>query len=260
MDNTNSNFNKSNMVKKALENRSGVFFPSEDGDVQDFWERLASITTSIKIRYADDKIHHISISKIVGYDFLDDLLEELLFLEYIFLQIDILNTNEFQLDFSPKDGNISTVEYIDYNSEKYKEIETHIRIYGSATQGTMKIKVNVMPLVKIYNRLSFALGGDRMETTITNITDSQVVMGDNNDIKDSFNKTNIESIPSDIINMINSQKDELLSVGITEKQIEDLINAPTESKIEKFNRQLLPFVSTISGLTSIVSSLAQLIS
>lgn len=259
MDNIYSEFNKSDMVKEALKSRSGVFFPSEDADVQNFWERLASITTSIKTRYADDKIHHVSISKIEGYDFLDDLLEELIFLEDIFFQINKLNTNEFQIEFSPKDSNIRTVEYIEYNSEKYKEIETHIRNYGSATKGLMKIKVNVKPLIKIYNRLSFVSGGERMETTITNITESQVVMGDNNEIKDSFNKTNIESIPSDIINMINSQKDDLLSAGITNEQIEDLMNAPTESKIEKFNKKLLPHIGTAANLATLVSSLSQLI-
>lgn len=250
-----SEFNKSEMVKKALENRNGVFFPSEEDDVQHFWERLANITSSIKTRSSDNKIHHVSISKIDGYDFLEDMLEELLFLEYIFLQVKNLSSNEFELSFSPQNGNIRTVEYIEYNAEKYKEIETYIRTYGTVTSGLIKIKVNFKPLEKIYNRLSFTFGGERMETTITNISDSNVVMGNSNQISDSYNTTQIDSLPEDVINLINAEKLELLKVGITDEEITDLIKEPSESNIKKFYTKLMPHISTAANLAKLASSL-----
>lgn len=250
---------KSKLVKKALIDKSGIYIPSSNEEEQEIWSRLANISSDINLSYAEDKVYAVYISKISGYDFLDDIYEELIFLEYIFEQCELLKSTSFKFEYRINDKSSETADYLEYTSDKYLEISINRIPYVSG--GMLNINVKVEPLKKIYSRLSFASGGSRMETTITNNIDangSNVVVGEKINIDNSFNGNQVQSIPKILSDEIYSVKEKLIEIDVLEEEIDDLIKDTTKEKIVKFTNKLLPHLSDCASFVTIVSGLAQL--
>lgn len=184
----------------------------KDEKYQEFWKNLSSYCNEIKLTYADNRIWSFSPNTRITH-FLEDVLEELIFIESMLCYIE-------------KYGEKFSLNYID--SKELKKVYDRLNFSD--------ITVEMQPVnITTNNDNSINYNGNYSPV--------------NNAKNGNQNITYNNALTPEIIELIQINKQELQNNGFTEEEIDEICKGTTKDNIQNFMTKAITLGNVANGVT-----------
>lgn len=253
---------KSDYLKMILEKFDKIIFVEPDSEKQEFWKSLGAYNPEINLKYADGKVDRVGLSTKIR-NFLEDMVQELKFLEQMLLCIDDYG-EKFEMNYRENDENtIKYYKFVKRHYQKYASIDLEFQeVYGGVIA---YFDIDGYELNKIYERLSFEDDsiGSQPISIITNYDNSNNYNGDRSPIYLGDNGTqninySIEKLDDDLITLIKNNKEKLMNNGFTEEEVEEVCGNTTREKLSAFMTKTLT-LGNIADAMAIAQGIAMVL-